>query len=325
MNILLTGAGFSRNWGGWLASEAFEYLLGAPEVDDELRRILLADKLKDRGFEDTLADLQTAFKSFRDPKVGEHVDALTAALVGMFNLMDQAFATVRFEPQNDRPFLVSEFLARFDAIFTLNQDLLLERHYLNGNVELAANRRWKGWQRPGLKPLQPASSHDYGPQAAVMAMQTPDDANFTVAYGLQPYFKLHGSSNFLRDPGGRIIVMGGNKAAGITDEPLLRWYQQQFEDYLDRAEKLMVIGYSFTDPHINQAIQSAAARGLRIFIVDPEGIDVLDKNKRMAIKVIHPLVEHIAPYVVGASRRSVTSTFGGDHVEFTKLDRFLNS
>jgi hypothetical protein len=31
---LLTGAGFSRNWGGWLANEAFEYLLGAPEIDD---------------------------------------------------------------------------------------------------------------------------------------------------------------------------------------------------------------------------------------------------------------------------------------------------
>lgn len=27
-NILFTDAGFSRNWGGWLADEAFEYLLG---------------------------------------------------------------------------------------------------------------------------------------------------------------------------------------------------------------------------------------------------------------------------------------------------------
>jgi hypothetical protein len=29
---LLIGAGFSRNWGGWLANEAFEYLLGDPSV-----------------------------------------------------------------------------------------------------------------------------------------------------------------------------------------------------------------------------------------------------------------------------------------------------
>jgi hypothetical protein len=44
-HILLTGAGFSRNWGGWLATEAFEYLLGAVEVDDQLRHLLWQDDL----------------------------------------------------------------------------------------------------------------------------------------------------------------------------------------------------------------------------------------------------------------------------------------
>jgi len=37
--LFLTGAGFSRNWGGWLANEAFEYLLACPEVDVYLRKI----------------------------------------------------------------------------------------------------------------------------------------------------------------------------------------------------------------------------------------------------------------------------------------------
>ncbi len=39
---LLLGAGFSRNWGGWLAAEAFEYLLGCPEVtrNPELQALL---------------------------------------------------------------------------------------------------------------------------------------------------------------------------------------------------------------------------------------------------------------------------------------------
>lgn len=30
--LLLLGAGFSRNWGGSVASEVFEYLLGTPEL-----------------------------------------------------------------------------------------------------------------------------------------------------------------------------------------------------------------------------------------------------------------------------------------------------
>jgi hypothetical protein len=37
-HILLTGAGFSYNGGGWLASEAFEHLLGCTEIDQETRR-----------------------------------------------------------------------------------------------------------------------------------------------------------------------------------------------------------------------------------------------------------------------------------------------
>ena len=56
-HYLLTGAGFSRNWGGWLANEAFEYLLGAPEIDDYLRSILWEAKLRGEGFEGALSML----------------------------------------------------------------------------------------------------------------------------------------------------------------------------------------------------------------------------------------------------------------------------
>ena len=54
--ILLTGAGFSYNWGGMLASEVFSYVIGCDEIDDELRRLLW----RDRNFEDVLAALQRA-------------------------------------------------------------------------------------------------------------------------------------------------------------------------------------------------------------------------------------------------------------------------
>jgi hypothetical protein len=38
--ILLTGAGFSRNWGGWLAAEVFEYLIGQDDLHPRTRDIL---------------------------------------------------------------------------------------------------------------------------------------------------------------------------------------------------------------------------------------------------------------------------------------------
>jgi hypothetical protein len=37
--ILLAGAGFSRNWGGWLADEAFEYLLGCVDLTPQPSRL----------------------------------------------------------------------------------------------------------------------------------------------------------------------------------------------------------------------------------------------------------------------------------------------
>lgn len=60
---VLLGAGFSRNCGGWLASEAFEYLLGCPEVVSsvQLRDLLWKHQESGAGFEGALEELQTAY------------------------------------------------------------------------------------------------------------------------------------------------------------------------------------------------------------------------------------------------------------------------
>ena len=45
----------------------------------------------------------------------------------------------------------------------------------------------------------------------------------------------------------------------------------------------MVMGYSFNDNHLNEAIIEAAKVGeLKIFIVDPAGIEVIDKRDKSA-------------------------------------------
>lgn len=140
--ILLLGAGFSRNWGGWLASEAFEYLLGCPQVDADIRRLLWSYKRKG-GFENALAQLQDEFARRRDSQTAQRLTKLQDAVRQMFADMDQAFAAIRiFEPQNHRQYTVASYLIRFDAIFTLNQDLRMERHYLNGNV--SSDSKWNG-------------------------------------------------------------------------------------------------------------------------------------------------------------------------------------
>jgi hypothetical protein len=332
--ILLTGAGFSRNWGGWLANETFEYLLGSPELDDDLRGLLWRNKETGGGFEDALAELQEEHTRRPDQQSKKRLNDLQAAIVGMFNLMDQSFAATTFEPQQEmNPItprqhnFVRTFLFRFDAIFTLNQDLLLEHQYLN-EINNQRSQRWNAGQIPGMKRLSVSPFTD--PVRDRVALMTPEDSTpASAAPGLQPYFKLHGSSNWANgSSAGRLFIMGGNKAIEIDRYPILSWYHRQFREYLSRpGARLMVIGYSFSDRHVNAAIADAVDQGtLRIFIIDQLGVDVLDKrNPRLPIRTPDPLVEKLAPRIIGASRRTLSSTFGSDNVEHSKILRFFEA
>jgi len=326
-NILLTGAGFTRNWGGWLANEAFEYVLGRPEVSDQLRARLWAGKTaKHQGFEETLADIQQE-QARGTAGAADMLSGFMAALVAMFNEMNQGLYAAQFEPQQSVALQLATFLAKFDFIFTLNQDLFLEWHYFNDNIGLQTPRKFSGWTLPGTKRLHPPSQV-FDPRQRNVEMLMPDLDNLTVAPGCQPYFKLHGSSNWMTGTSGdRLLVLGGGKSIAINRDPLLSWYQSQFASALSRPDaKLMVIGYSFADQHINAAITAAADQGgLKIFIVDPEGADVLDKWKgRAGIRPPQPLEEKLSAHLWGASRRSLRSTFGDDGVEHGKLTRFLS-
>src|SRR5947209_7651914 len=92
-HILLLGAGFSRNWGGWLADEAFEYLLGCPQLDDGLRTRLWRYKGRG-GFEAALSELQTETAQHFSVALLDHATKLDGAIRGMFDDMDKAFAEI---------------------------------------------------------------------------------------------------------------------------------------------------------------------------------------------------------------------------------------
>jgi hypothetical protein len=314
-HILLTGAGFSRNWGGMLTPEVFQYLLGCDELDVELRRLLL----RDRSFEDALAALQNA----PDVDSKRRHDQLTSALVGMFNRMGLAFMQREFEFRSppDARYSLTNFLMRFDAIFTLNQDTLLEQKY----IPLVGPPKWGRAHLPGVKypgnPQFTGSVHDR------IAVMEPNPSDFRLSPGVQPYIKLHGSTNWNDGPSGRrILIMGGQKAVSINQFPILRWYHQEFRKMLMRpGARLMVTGYSFSDIHINDAIMDAVKQSdLKIFLVDPLGDKILDKREPRAMIPDHPdpLVEIILPRLIGISQQPIASTFNDDIVEHGNLTRF---
>ena len=89
----LTGAGFSRNWGGWLADEAFEYLLGCQQVDDDIRALLWNHKGLG-GFEAALSHLQSELDRQRDSASERRLAKLERAISEMFADMNRAFSAI---------------------------------------------------------------------------------------------------------------------------------------------------------------------------------------------------------------------------------------
>jgi hypothetical protein len=319
-HFLLLGAGFSRNWGGWLASEVFEYLLGCPEIISNLHLRRALWKTKDAGgFEQTLALVQ-ADRSLGDAERHQATHAFDSALMRMFDDMNAALLEVdELEFPTPQRNTVSSLLTRFDAIFTLNQDLLLEHLYMGGG--------FRATQLPGLQGLPSVDGRIA--DSWVKGLWT-DSGQTLIDKNLQPIYKLHGSTNWRATAGGNLLVLGAAKTQLIQSSRLLRSYADIFEQSLSRTDaRLMVIGYGFGDTHINECLARAAQHGMRMFVIDPKGSDLARSlNRTRANRQIIAGTPEEALFeecLIGASRRTLREIFGTDVVEQNKLERFLGA
>ena len=260
-HVLLLGAGFSKNWGGLLAKEIMEHLYGRLQNCDHVSRLLR----KSGNFENALSMVQLEHKNSRSLESATDLEILQNAISDVFDDMNSMFASLTsIEVSNQVLFSIQKFLSQFDAIFTLNQDLLLELHY---NIEIYGHPRWSGHSFPGMKP--PANWSNLLIWERIESVWVPSEER-RIGRGSQPIFKLHGSANWRDSDGGQLMVMGANKRGAIREMEILDWYAAQFSDYLTRPDsRLMIVGYSFLDQHINDAIYEAwESAQTGIFIVD---------------------------------------------------------
>jgi hypothetical protein len=87
----------------------------------------------------------------------------------------------------------------------------------------------------------------------------------------------------------------------------------------------MVIGYSFRDEHINDVILDAVLNHkLSLFVVDPSGLQNIRRDPRASIPDRPAQLMDLLPKVRGFSDRPLSSTFGSDIFEQSKLTKFLN-
>lgn len=198
-SLVLLGAGFTKNWGGWVAKEAFEYLLGHPNVDDDIRGILVQHDKDGGGFEAALAELRADAAANPSGPGMARAQALDQALREMFRDMHLGLFKKTDARLGNEVF--SKLLARFDGIFTLNQDLFLEMHYVKDYVGPAGVRKWVDRCWPGFRRSTQTNAVENAP---LFEPEMP----WLVAPDQQPIFKLHGSSNLVTSTGEIIMVMG---------------------------------------------------------------------------------------------------------------------
>jgi SIR2-like domain len=224
---------------------------------------------------------------------------------------------------------VKEFLAKFDAIFSLNQDVLLEFGYCQRAEPMQAfNKRWHGLEFPGMvtrvsNPITPASRWvgSRCPASRDFQSVAPTDSH------TQPIYKLHGWSNWVDETGEQLQIIGGDKTDNIAASRVLWLYKQEFDLRLRLPDtRLMIIGYGLHDDHINTAINEAISRGgLRTFIIDRAGADAPDpyRNRPYRFKPADPEYP-VQRALMGVSKRSLSTTFGGDTIERDKVLRFFD-
>lgn len=317
---LLLGAGFSRNWGGWLASEVCDDLVWRLKEYPAICSLIL-----EQGFEPAFFDLYEQFRRPDGNRLLPQILAFQTALWEAFGAMNASFTRrPSLELSQDRQFSILDFLSRFDAIFTLNQDMLLELHY--HGIELAGQRRWQGVQWPGcvvppeFRAITRATIGGLPRQRWIVGQA---EEQLQIEAHLQPIIKLHGSAHWYEGPENDrapVIVIGGNKLEAIERNPLLASYGRYFSESLTQADSLlMTIGYSFNDDHINDAICDAqeANAEFGLFVVDPAGRRLL--TKRVAGEPRR--IEQVR--YLGGSSRPLSETFKGDELEWTKLMRFF--
>jgi hypothetical protein len=266
---LLTGAGFTRNFGAPLADQIWALILS--HVDEKTAPSLRARLLQEFDFEAVYQQVMAA-------AMREEQEALHSAVREAYRIVDDIVLSFKWVQGARYPVclpMVQKLIGAFaengsepGLFFTLNQDLFIERHYYNGPTlsmpGIPMRAEW--FSSTFRQPLGPALDLRLPSQQELQSNQT-----LRMRSGFY-YIKLHGSCNWQSANGQSRMVLGQGKSQQIEGEPLLARYFDLFKNALGSNDtRLLVIGYGFGDAHINSAIaDTIAGNGLELFVLSPQ-------------------------------------------------------
>lgn len=304
-HILLTGAGFTKNFGTPLASEMWTEIFNHEKIQTH-------PKIKELMTNDF--DYELIYNSVMEgPYKDDEKEAINDAMKSAYGYIDTILIDkIKNQPRSTKPINVNtnDFISKFSAtendcyldinnvknhvyrqskiksfIFTLNQDLFFERLYDNHSAAklsipgIENNPYW--FKTTFSKPLE-LSDYSQLPNEKELNRIKPNilsGGNFFL-------IKLHGSYNWMSFDGTQKMVIGSGKTHQIQKEPLLKYYFDIFKKVLSQNQThLLIIGYGFGDDHINRIIsESVRDNELKIYIFSPESPKefkkkILDINK----------------------------------------------
>jgi hypothetical protein len=272
--ILFTGAGFTHNFGAPLAKGMWTLIFNHEEVQGQRRIKELMQS--DYDFE-SIYDAVLNGNFAADEK-----QAIMNAVKAAYEKLDAIIRNWSFKTNAPYPvniYQVQNFIDLFSKrnqkgfVFTINQDLFLERHYYNGERPII----------PGIQTKQnlfsstfrePLGEGDYSELPSIEKLEKCRDK--IIGEHRFFYIKMHGSQNWRKANKTNQIVIGRGKKQQIEEEPLLNWYFELFKEaLLQKDKRILFVGYGFGDEHINRIIAKAIGEySVGIHIICPNDVDI---------------------------------------------------
>jgi|SRR3989344_1362995 len=263
--ILLTGAGFTKNFNGFLGKDMWSMIFNDYRIQNcpKIKNLLL----ENFDFEAVYSEVVNG-KGFDD----NEKQIMKTVIEEVYKKLDDAVRGWVFNTENPTALNIyglGDLLNLFNGngeerglFFTLNQDLLMERQ--------------KNYFAAG----SPRFAHDfYFPngrefQSSFFVKLPAENADLLLKKDIQShnglvYIKLHGSYGWRSADGSNQMVIGKNKEVNIEMEPLLKCYFDLFKEVIaDGSKKLLIIGYGFRDMHINKILAEGVEKfGLKIYVI----------------------------------------------------------
>lgn len=267
-NILLTGAGFTKNFGGLLSKEMWSKIFNDSNIQNQpqLKKLLIEDY-----------DYESIYYKVMNGEYKEdEKQALTTIIFKTYQMLDDIVREWTFRTDSPYPVNIhdvnNKLIDRFAGgknqlgfFFTLNQDLFIERHFKSLNTSLIHPCVKKIPDSLTISMKLPLKTQDY------VSLPTKDKLEKQFFPRTLHYIKLHGSYGWKSSDGFNKLVIGKNKEDQIANEPVLSWYFELFKEVIFKnSRKLFVIGYGFLDDHINEVIaESITKYGLKIYVLSP--------------------------------------------------------